>query len=319
MSLTSARRVLAIETRELERLAARLDERFEQAMKLCLECRGRVVVAGMGKSGLIGRKISATLASTGTPSFFLHPAEAQHGDLGMVTPEDVILAISYSGESEEIIALLEAFRRLGCKLITMTGNAASTLAQASDVVLDISVQEEACALNLAPTASTTVTLALGDALAVAVYEQRGFQPDDFARLHPAGRLGKSLRRVVQLMHKGEDVPSVPETAAIPDVIYEISRKGLGMAAVVDGGGKLAGIITDGDLRRLMQKMGPELFHRTAADCMTRHPMTIAPGELAGSALRLMEQKKITSLVVVDEARQVQGVVHLHDLWTLQLF
>jgi arabinose-5-phosphate isomerase len=314
-----ARRVLRIEAQAIEGLLERLDAGFDRAVDLLFECGGRVVVTGMGKSGLIGRKISATFASTGTPSLFLHPAEALHGDLGMLVREDALLAISYGGETEEIVALLETVKRLGCRLVTLTGNGRSTLAAASDVVLDISVKEEACSLNLAPTASTTAMLALGDALAIALLEKRGFQAEDFARLHPAGNLGKRLRRVGQLMHAGEDVPQVSITARIPDVIYEMSKKGLGMTTVVDAAGRLAGILTDGDLRRMMQRRKEETFHLTAGECMTANPITIGPDELAGTALNLMEQRKITSVVVVDAEKKVQGVVHLHDLWTLQLF
>ncbi|HEV2305140.1 MAG TPA: KpsF/GutQ family sugar-phosphate isomerase, partial [Candidatus Acidoferrales bacterium] len=297
----------------------RLDEKFERAVELIASCRGRVVVTGLGKSGLIGRKISATLASTGTPSVFLHAADALHGDLGMLMREDVALAISQSGETEELVALLEPVKRLGMKLVTMTGNAGSTLAAASDVALDISVKEEACSLNLAPTASTTAALALGDALAIALLERRGFREEDFAALHPKGRLGTKLRRVESVMHAGEAIPRVGPEAAIADVVYEISRKKLGMAVVTERGGKLLGIVTDGDLRRLMERRKKEALDLTAAESMTRDPVTIARMELAASALRLMEERKITSVVVVDAERRVEGVVHLHDLWSLQLF
>jgi arabinose-5-phosphate isomerase len=318
VSLESARRVLRIELAAIQGLLDRLDESFTRAVDLLLECKGRVVVTGMGKSGLIARKVSSTLASTGTPSLFLHPAEALHGDLGMMVRGDALLAISYSGESEEIVHLLEAVKRLGMPLVTMTGKPRSTLAQASDVVLDIYVKEEACSLNLAPTASTTAALVLGDALAVALLDRRGFKMEDFAALHPGGRLGQQLKRVEHVMHKGEDVPRVEPATKIPDVIYEMSKKGLGMTTVQDAGGRLAGIVTDGDLRRLMQKRGSETFALTAGEVMTRNPVTISAQELAGAALNLMEQRKITSIVVVDDAR-VQGVVHVHDLWTLQLF
>jgi arabinose-5-phosphate isomerase len=273
----------------------------------------------MGKSGLIGRKIAATFSSTGTPSIFLHPAEALHGDLGMIVAGDVLLAISYGGETEEIVGLLETVKRLSIPLVTLTANPRSTLAAASDVVLDISVKEEACSLNLAPTASTTVTMALGDALAVALLEQRGFRHEDFAALHPRGRLGKKLLRVENLMHAGDALPRVSAEAKMPDVIYEMSKKGLGMTTVVDGAGRLAGIVTDGDLRRLMEKRGQATLALTAAESMSPSPVTIAPGELAGAALAVMEQRKITSIVVVDAEKRVLGVVHLHDLWTLELF
>ncbi len=319
MSLETARRVLRIEAEALGDMLQRLDARFEQAVELLLACKGRVVVSGMGKSGLIGRKIAATFSSTGTPAAFLHPAEAIHGDLGMLMRDDVVLAVSYGGETEEIIALLETIKRLGLRMVTLTGHPRSTIAAASDVVLDVSVKEEACSLNLAPTASTTATMAMGDALAVAMLDRRGFSPGDFAALHPGGRLGKKLLRVENLMHAGEAMPRVTATAKMPDVIYEMSKKGLGMTTVVDADGRLAGILTDGDLRRLMQQRGAATLDLVVGDCVTKNPQTIAPGELAGSALRMMEERKITSLVVVDTERRPVGVVHLHDLWTLELF
>jgi arabinose-5-phosphate isomerase len=319
MSLETARRVLRIEAEALQELQARLDEKFERAVDLLLGCKGRVVVTGMGKSGLIGRKIAATFSSTGTPSAFLHPAEALHGDLGMLLAGDAVVAVSYGGETEEIVALLATMKRLALPLVTLTGNTRSTLAQASDVVLDTSVREEACSLNLAPTASTTAAMALGDALAVALLERRGFDHDDFAALHPGGRLGKKLLKVRDLMHAGPAMPSVAPSAKMPDVIYEMSRKGLGMTTVLDGQGALAGIITDGDLRRLMQQRGGTTFDLSAGECMSANPVTIAPDEFASVALRLMEQRKITSVVVLDGERRVAGVVHVHDLWTLELF
>ena len=319
MSLDTARRVLRIEAEALGELLLRLDASFEQAVELLLACKGRVVVTGMGKSGLIGRKIAATFSSTGTPATFLHPAEAIHGDLGMLMRDDVVLAVSYGGETEEIIGLLETIKRLGLHMVTLTGHPKSTIAAASDVALDVSVKEEACSLNLAPTASTTATMAMGDALAVTLLDLRGFSPGDFAALHPGGRLGKKLLRAENLMHAGEAMPRVAATAKMPDVIYEISKKGLGMTTVVDDQGRLAGILTDGDLRRMMQQRGAATLELAAGDCMTRNPQTIAPSELAGAALRMMEERKITSLVVVDAGRRPLGVVHLHDLWTLELF
>jgi len=319
MSLETARRVLRIEAQAIEGLLGRLDARFDKAVELLFGCKGRVVVTGMGKSGLIGRKIAATFSSTGTPSLFLHPAEALHGDLGILVREDVLLAVSYGGETEEIIALLETIKRLKIPLITLTGTARSTLAAASDIVLDVAVKEEACSLNLAPTASTAASMALGDALAIALLERRGFSPGDFAALHPGGRLGKKLLRVENLMHAGDALPRVDVSAKMPDVIYEMSAKGLGMTTVVQDGSRLAGIFTDGDLRRLMQKRKGDCLELTAGECATRNAVTIAPGELAGAALNLMEQRKITSVVVVDEQKRVLGVVHLHDLWTLELF
>ena len=319
MSLETAKRVLRIEAEAIAGLIERLDARFEQAVELLYGCKGRVVVTGMGKSGLIGRKIAATFASTGTPSLFLHAAEAAHGDLGMLVGEDVVLAISTSGETEELLDLLETVKRLGIRLVTLTAKPQSTLAQASDIVLDIAVKEEACSLNLAPTASTAAALAMGDALAISLLERRGFKEEDFAALHPGGKLGKRLRRLENLMHAGESLPCVTAGAKMPDVIYEMSRKGLGLAAVVDGDRKLLGIITDGDLRRMMQQRPQDALGLSAAECMTKNPVALARTELAASALRVMEEKRITSVLVVDAERRVEGVVHIHDLWTLQLF
>jgi arabinose-5-phosphate isomerase len=319
MSLETARRVLRIEAQAIQEVLARLDASFDRAVEVLFACKGRVVVTGMGKSGLIGRKISGTLSSTGTPSFFLHPAEALHGDLGMLARGDALLAISYGGETQEILNLLETLKRLEIAIVTLTGNLSSTLAEASDVALDVSVKEEACSLNLAPTASTTVAMAIGDALAVSLLEKRGFRPDDFAALHPAGRLGNKLLRVEHLMHSGEAMPRVAPDTSMPAVFHEMSAKKLGMTTVTSPEGKLAGILTDGDLRRLMEKHGGATLAMTAGDCMVRTPQTIGPKILASEALNLMEKKKITSVVVVDPASQkVVGVVHLHDLWTLEL-
>ena len=318
-SLATAKRVLRIEAEAIAGMIERLDERFEKAVELLYQCKGRVVVTGLGKSGLIGRKTAATFASIGTPSFFLHAAEALHGDLGMLTDNDVLLAISSSGETEELVELVEAVKRLGIHLITLTANSRSTLASASDIILDIAVKEEACSLNLAPTASTAAAMAMGDALAIALLERRGFKEEDFAALHPGGRLGKKLRRVESLMHSGEDAPRVLPTAKMPEVIYEMSRKGLGLTAVTEPNGRLLGIITDGDLRRMMQKSKENVLELTAADCMTRNPTTLPKTELAASALRVMEEKKITSVLIVDSGGRLEGVVHIHDLWTLQLF
>jgi arabinose-5-phosphate isomerase len=318
MSLESARRVLGIEAQAIADLQARLDASFERAAELLFACKGRVVVTGMGKSGLIGRKVSATLSSTGTPSFFLHPAEALHGDLGMLARGDALLAITYGGETPEILNLLETLKRLEMPIVTLTGNPKSTLAAASDVVLDASVKEEACSLNLAPTASTTVAMALGDALAIALLEKRGFRPDDFAALHPAGRLGKKLLRVEHLMHSGDAMPRVRMETPMPKTFHEMSAKKLGMTTVTDAGGKLLGILTDGDLRRLMEKHGGATLEMTARDCMVQTPQTIGPHVLASEALNLMEKRKITSVVVVDTEGKALGVVHLHDLWTLEL-
>jgi arabinose-5-phosphate isomerase len=318
MSLETARRVLKIEAQAIQDVLTRLDERFVRAVDVLFECKGRVVVSGMGKSGLIGRKISATLSSTGTPSFFLHPAEALHGDLGMLARGDALLAVSYGGETEEIVRLLPALKRLEMALVTLTGKTDSTLALGSDVALDVSVAEEACSLNLAPTASTTVAMAVGDALAVALLERRGFRHDDFAALHPAGRLGNKLLRVEHVMHAGDALPRVLAETPMPDVFHEMSKKGLGMTTVTESDGRLAGILTDGDLRRLMEKHRGATLEMTAGACMTRGAQTIGPHVLASEALNLMEKRKITSIVVVDETTGVLGVVHLHDLWRLEL-
>jgi arabinose-5-phosphate isomerase len=319
VSLETARKVLEIEARTLSELVSRLDERFTRAVEILFSCRGRVVVTGLGKSGIIGQKISATFSSTGTPSFFLHPAEALHGDLGRLVRNDVVVALSYSGETEELLRLLDTLKRLAIPLITLTGNLSSTLAQASDVVIDVGIREEACPLGLAPTASTTAMLAMGDALAMALLEKRGFNEEDYAALHPGGGLGVRLRRVENVMHTGEQVPRVRRETSIPDVIYEISKKGLGHATVIDEGGRLLGFISDGDLRRFFQREGNRALSLTAADCMTLQPVTIDRKQLATRALNLMEARKITALPVVDAAGRLEGVVHIHDLWTTQMF
>jgi arabinose-5-phosphate isomerase len=316
--LALARSVLQTEAAAILALVDRLDERFERAVRMLRECRGRVIVTGMGKSGIICRKIAATLSSTGTAAFFLHPAEAIHGDLGVLQTDDVVLALSYSGETEELLRLLETIKRLGAKLIAMTGDEASTLAQAADVALDCRVSEEACPLNLVPTASTTASLALGDALAMALLVAKGFRTEDFATRHPGGKIGKRLMRVEQLMHAGDHAPIVRADAAMPDVIYEISSKGLGMACVVDADGTLKGIITDGDLRRHMVS-ATHLLERTAGEIMTTSPITVTPDTMAAAALHILEQRRITAVVVVDIAQHVLGVVHLHDLWRIEMF
>ena len=306
-----------------ERLAGPMAPAFERALELLQACAGRVVVTGMGKSGIIGRKIAATLSSTGTPAIFLHPVDAVHGDLGMLVRGDVVLALSASGETEEILRLLATIKRLGLQLIAFTcddgadAKKLSTLTQAADVALDCSVAKEACSLGLAPTASTTTMLALGDALAVALAERRGFKEEDFADLHPGGKLGKKLARVSSLMHSGDALPKVSPQTKMPDVIYEMSRKKLGITAVADGN-KLVGVISDGDLRRLLEKRGKEVLDLTAQDCMTRNPRTIGPDEFAASALNIMEQKKITSLAVVNGTGKLEGIVHLHDLWGTEM-
>jgi arabinose-5-phosphate isomerase len=321
--------VVRIEAEALRKLADRIAGSmaldFNRAVELLFCCAGRIVVTGMGKSGIIARKIAATLNSTGTPSLFMHPVEALHGDLGMIVRGDVVLALSASGETEEILQLLATIKRLQVPLIAMTcdksekpsGSAkASTLAAAAEIALDCSVAQEACSLGLAPTASTTTMLALGDALAMALAEKRGFKEEDFANLHPGGKLGKRLARVEALMHGGDAVPRVTATTKMPDVIYEMSRKKLGMTAVVDGE-KLLGVISDGDLRRLLEKRGKDALDLSAGECMTKNPRTIGGHEFAATALALMEEKKITSLMVV-EGNRLRGVVHLHDLWGTEM-
>lgn len=313
-----AREVLATEARAIEGLADQLDERFEAAVDLILACRGRVVCTGMGKSGVVMKKVAATLASTGTPALFLHPAEAVHGDLGMVVPGDVVLAASFSGTTEELVRLVSTLKRLGVPMVVMTGNGSSPLARHADVHLSVAIDREACPLNLAPTASTTATLALGDALAMALLEARGFTPEDFARLHPAGRLGKRLLQVRELMHAGERSARVVVDTPMREAIYEMSRKGLGITAVVDGAGRLVGCISDGDLRRLLEQEA-DILHKSAGDCMTPAPRTIPGDELAPAALKTMEDRRITSLFVCDAKGRLEGIVHLHDLWGLELF
>jgi len=318
MSLETARRVLKIESQAINEVLARLDATFARAVDVLFACKGRVAVVGMGKSGIVGRKISSTLSSTGTPSFFLHPADALHGDLGMIARGDAAMAVSYGGETREIITLLDPLKRLEIPIITLTGNLKSTIAQASDVVLDVSVSEEACSLNLAPTASTTAAMAVGDALAISLLERRDFRHDDFAALHPAGSLGKRLLRVEKVMHTGAALPRVAPQALMPDAFHEMSSKKLGMTTVVNGDGTLAGILTDGDLRRLMEKHGGATLSMTVGQCMNRAPQAVGPQVLASEALTLMEKRKITSVVVIDDSSKVLGVVHLHDLWGLQL-
>ncbi|MGH9403116.1 MAG: KpsF/GutQ family sugar-phosphate isomerase [Terriglobia bacterium] len=314
MTLETARKVLEIEARTLAQLAGRLGDAFERAIDLIFACQGRVIVAGMGKSGIIGQKISATLSSTGTPSYFLHPAEALHGDLGRLVTNDVLLALSYSGETGELLRLLDSVKRLSIPLITLTGSPFSSLARASDVVIDASVPEEACPLGLAPTASTTAMLALGDALAMALLEKRGFSEEEYANLHPAGGLGLKLRRVENIMRTGDAMPRVAGGDLLPQVIHEISRKGMGLTTVVDEDEKLAGFISDGDLRRFFEREGNRALSLAAADCMTRSPVTIGRKELATQALALMELRKITALPVVDAQGTLEGVVHIHDLF-----
>ena len=315
MTLPLARRVLEIEAEAIARLLERLDDNFERAVTLVNDCEGRVVVTGMGKSGIVCRKIAATLASTGTPSLYLSPAEAVHGDLGMIASGDVVIAVSNSGKTRELLALLEPIKRLSVPLIAFLGDPESELAQAADVVLDVSVAEEACPMGLAPTASTTASLALGDALAMAVLEKKGFTEDDFKTLHPKGQLGFKLLRVEEVMHTGDEIPRVSRGTSMRDVVSEISQKGLGITGVVDEAGQVVGVVSDGDLRRQLQK-DDELLAKNAEACMTSEPVMVSPNEAATAALALMEQKKITAVLVSDEGGKLVGVLHLHDLWRI---
>jgi arabinose-5-phosphate isomerase len=311
--LERARRVLEIEAKAVAALIPRLGHQFIRAVEILHECEGRVVLTGMGKSGFIAKKIAATLTSTGTPALYLHPVEGVHGDLGMIVRGDVVVAVSNSGGTTEIIEILPALRRFGVRLIALVGNLQSTLAKESDVALDVGVDEEACPLNLAPTASTTAALAMGDALALALLDKRGFKAEDFAALHPGGQLGRRLLlRVRDLMHVGPEMPIVTEGTLMRDAILEISGKRLGMTMVVDGEGRLAGIITDGDLRRGLEKYS-NILERPVKECMTRYPKVIDRDELAARALQVMEQYKITALLIVDPAGRPDGVIHLHDI------
>jgi arabinose-5-phosphate isomerase len=318
MSRDTARKVLETEADAIRALIPRLDASFDRAVETLFACTGRVVTTGMGKSGIIAQKISATLASTGSPSLFLHPAEATHGDLGRIVKGDVLLAVSRSGDTEEILALVPWMKRLGSPVVALTGNPASGLAQAADVHLDVSIRAEACPLGLAPTASTTAALAMGDALSMALLERRGFTVDDFAVLHPGGRLGKKLLRVEDLMHTGDAVPRVGPETKMKDVLFEMTRKRLGLTTVTTEDGTLLGLISDGDLRRQMERHGYALLDRTAAQCMTRDPVLVGRRELATRALDLMEARKITALLVTDAEGRVEGVLHLHDLWKTEM-
>ncbi|MEW5900900.1 MAG: KpsF/GutQ family sugar-phosphate isomerase [Acidobacteriota bacterium] len=317
--IKTGREVLDIESQALSSLIPRLGGEFATAVELMSRTKSRVIVTGMGKSGLVGRKIAATLASCGTPALFIHPAEAGHGDLGMILKDDVILAISYSGETKEIVDLLEFIKRIGVKLIVITGDRKSRLAKYSDIVLDAEVEREAGPNNLVPTASSTAALALGDALAIALMTKKGFGEAEFARFHPKGQLGRKLLRVEQLMHTGEEVPRVFTETSMIQVIEEMTSKKLGLTCVVDREEKVLGIITDGDLRRMLRKHTESLFQKSARECMTPNPVTIPRRGLAAEALNLMEEKKITSLVVMDRGGRLEGVIHLHDLWRTELF
>jgi arabinose-5-phosphate isomerase len=316
--LDLARKVLRTEADAILALIDRINGDFERAITLLFDCRGRVIVTGMGKSGIICRKIAATLSSTGTAAWFLHPAEATHGDLGAIREDDVVIALSHSGETDELLGLLESIRRIGARLIALTGDPRSTLAKAADVTLDCSVAEEACPMNLVPTASTTAALAMGDALAMTLLVRKGFGEDQFASLHPAGKLGRRLRRVEHVMHSGDAAPVVSTATVMPEVFHQMSSKRLGMTAVVDANGRLVGVFTDGDLRRLMSRT-TDILTMTAGEVMTPNPITIRRELLAVEALKIMEMHKITSVIVTADSGAVEGVVHLHDLWRLQMF
>ena len=316
-ALAEAKRVLEVEAAAILGLIDHLDQTFVDVVELINGISGRVVTMGLGKSGIISKKISATLASTGTPSFFLHPAEAIHGDLGMVVRGDVVLAVSNSGETEELVRLIPSIKRIGAEIVAISGNPSSTLAKGADFHLNAAISKEACPLGLAPTASTTAVLALGDALAMALLLRKGFREEDFAFLHPGGKLGKRFLRVRDLMHTGDQVPIVREDTSMHDVIYEMSKKGFGITAVVKGD-RLVGVISDGDLRRLLER-DENILKKTAADSMKTNPVTINSSELASAALQVMEQRKITSIFTIDEDERLAGLIHLHDLWGLELF
>lgn len=318
MSRETARKVLEIEAEAIRELIPRLDESFDRAVDVLFACGGRVVVTGMGKSGIIAQKISATLASIGTPSLYLHPADAIHGDLGRIVKGDALVAVSHSGDTEEILALVPWLKRLGVQLVALTGNARSPLAQAADVHIDVGVRSEACPLGLAPTASTTAALAMGDAICMTLLERRGFTVDDFAVLHPGGRLGKKLIRVSDLMHTGDAIPRVAPEAPMKEVLFEMTRKRLGLTTVVEADGTLVGLISDGDLRRQMERHGNALLDLPAAQCMTRAPVLVGRHELATRALDLLESRRITALLVTDEKGRIEGVLHLHDLWKTEM-
>jgi arabinose-5-phosphate isomerase len=317
--IRTGKSVLEIEAQAVKRLASRLDKSFADAVELLSHARSRVIVMGMGKSGIVGRKIASTLASCGTPALFLHPAEAGHGDLGMIVKEDILIAISYSGDTREIVDLMDFVKRIGVRLIGITGNRKSKLAQYSDIVLEAWVEKEAEPSGMVPTASSTAALALGDALAIALMKKKGFSEQDFASVHPKGQAGKKLLKIKALMHKGRRVPSVRPNTPMKDVLGEISEKKLGMTCVLDKTEKLVGIITDGDLRRMIQKYGNAFLQKSAKDCMTTHPATIDKEDLATKALNIMEERKITSLIVTNTEGGVEGLIHLHDLWRTEMF
>jgi arabinose-5-phosphate isomerase len=317
--IQTGKNVLEIESQAVKRLASRLDDNFAEAIDLLSQASSRVIVMGMGKSGIVGRKIASTLASCGTPALFIHPAEAAHGDLGMIVKEDILIVISYSGDTREIVDLLAFVKRIGVKVICITGNLASKLAQYSDTVLEAWVEKEAEPSGMVPTASSTAALALGDALAIALMRKKGFSEQDFAFVHPKGQAGKKLLKIEALMHKGGQVPSVNPNTPMKEVLEEISEKRLGMTCVLDKNEKLLGIITDGDLRRMLQQHGSDFLEKSAKECMTKHPATINKEDLATKALNIMEERKITSLVVTNTEGGVEGLIHLHDLWRTEMF
>jgi arabinose-5-phosphate isomerase len=313
------KKVLNIEADAVKTLASSLDDNFFKAVDLLFSSKARVIVIGMGKSGLVGRKLAATLSSCGTPALFIHPAEAAHGDLGMVVKEDVLIAISYSGETKEIIGLLDFFKRAGIQLISITGNKKSKLAKYSDIVLEARVEKEAEPNGLVPTASSTAALALGDALAIALMKKKGFGEKDFAIVHPKGETGKKLLKIKSLMHKGRQVPCVSLEAPVIEVLEEMSRKKLGMTCVLDNEERLVGVVTDGDLRRKIQKFGKSFLDKRAQECMTPDPCTVEKEDLATTALNIMEENKITSLVIKNKQGKIEGIIHLHDLWRTEMF
>jgi len=317
--LETARRVLEIESDAVKQAAAQLDDQFVAAARLLARARSRIIVTGIGKSGLVARKIAATLASCGTPSMFIHPVEAGHGDLGMIVSQDILIVVSYSGDTRELLDLLEFVKRIGIPLISITGSTRSKLAQYSEIVLETRVEKEAEPSGVVPTASTTAALAVGDALAVTVMRMKGFTEQDFAFFHPRGQLGKKLLTIEHLMHKGTQVPQVNQDAPITEALEEMSRKKLGMTCIVDDDATLVGILTDGDLRRQLQRFGRSFLQKKARACMTKNPLVVDSRELATAALNLMEENRVTSLVVTDKERRVAGIIHLHDLWRTEMF
>lgn len=317
--IQTGKKVLNIEANAVKTLASILDENFARTVEFLSRIKSRVIVTGMGKSGLVARKIAATLSSCGTPAMFIHPAEAGHGDLGMILKEDVLLAVSHSGETKEIIDLLDFFKRIGITLICITGNKKSKLAKYSDIVLETKVEQEAEPDSLVPTASSTAALALGDAIAIALMKKKGFKEKDFAFVHPKGHAGKKLLKIKDLMHIGRQIPSVLQDMPMEEVLEEMSEKRLGMTCVTDVKKNLVGIITDGDLRRMIQKYGDNLIEKTARDCMTPNPLTIEKDDLATKGLNLMEENKITSLIIKNKKGKVEGIIHLHDLWRTEMF